>query len=228
VPASAPPPNTPPADGPEQPGEPQQPPYVPIRATAWSHRRVPRWAYLVLAGLLVIAVAVALVHKPSQSEQASDMSGFLQEVTADIQSCAGGVGESLTALREVESGQDSTSTDRSDAVIIAQAGAANCSPANNEEIDDLETYQVPESLDSFQLADVVTNLINWAAPDAQAVQTDVAQVLTASTPQARSQAQAALTRALSVLDQQRTAADSKMDAAIHALAMHASPPKLPG
>jgi hypothetical protein len=222
VPANTPPANTPPADNP------QQPPYVPIRASAWSHRRVPRWTYLVLAGLLVIAVAVALVHKPSQSERASDMSGFLQEVTADIQGCAGGVGESLTALREVESGQDSTTTDRSDAVIIAQAGAANCSPANNEEIDDLETYQVPESLDSFQLAGVVTSLINWAAPDAQTVQTDVAQVLTASTPQARSQAEAALTRALSVLDRQRAAADSKMNAAIHALAMHAAPPKLPG
>jgi hypothetical protein len=201
---------------------------VPIRASAWSHRRLPRWSYLVLAGLVVIAVAVALVHKPSQSERASDMSGFLQEVTADIQSCAGGVGESLTALHEVESGQDSTSSDRSDAVIIAQAGAANCSPANNEEIDDLENYQVPESLDGYQLAAAVTGLINWAAPDAQAVQSDVAQVLTARTPQARSQADAALTRALSVLNRQRTAADAKMNAAIHALAMHASPPRLPG
>jgi hypothetical protein len=219
--------NTPPADDPEQP-QGSQPPYVPIRASAWSHRRLPRWTYLVVAALVVIAVAVSLAHKPSQSERASDMNGFLQEVTTDIQSCAGGVGESLTALREVQSGQDSTSTDRSDAVIIAQAGAANCSPANNEQIDDLENYQVPESLDNFQLAGVVTGLINWAAPDAQAVQTDVAQVLTASTPQARSQAEAALAKALSVLDRQRAAADSKMNAAIHALAMHASPPNLPG
>src|SRR4029077_4240548 len=105
--------------------------------------------------LLAIAVAVALVHKPTQGEMASDLRGFLTAVTTDIESCAGGVGESLTALHEVQSGARSAA-DVSDGISVAQQGAANCAPANNEQIDDLENYQVPESLFSFQLKGVVT------------------------------------------------------------------------
>jgi hypothetical protein len=203
------------------------PPYVPIRSSAWPQRRIPRWIYLAVAALLVIAVAVALVHKPSRSEQATDLRGFLQDVTTDIESCAGGVGESLTALRDVQAGANSA-TDVSDGISVAQQGAANCSPALNEQIDDLENYQVTESLDSYQLVGVVTELVNWAAPDAERVMTDVANVLSARTALARSQAQAQLTAALAALDKQRTQADSVMDAAIKALAVHASPPRLPG
>ena len=191
-------------------------------------RRTPRWVFLVGAVLLAVAVAVALVHKPSQAERASDMRGLLQEVTADIQSCAGGVGESLTALRQVQAESPRSSTDVSDAISVAQLGAANCSPANNELIANLEGYQVPESLDSFGLKSAVTSLIDWAAPNAEQVQTDVAQVLTATTPQARDQAQAALTKALTALDRVRVKADGPMTAAIRALAMHASAPRLPG
>ena len=43
---------------------------------------------------------------------------------------------------------------------------------------------------------VVPGLVTWAAPDAEQVQTDVARLLSATTPQAKSQAQAALTQAL--------------------------------
>jgi hypothetical protein len=178
----------------------------------------------VLAG----AVAVALVHKPSQAERASDMRGLLQEVTADIQSCAGGVSESLTALHEVQAENPRSSSDVSDGISVAQQGAANCSPANNDLLVDLEGYQVPESLDSFGLKSAVTSLIAWAAPNAEQVQTDVAQVLSATTPQARDQAQAALSKALTALDKERIKADGPMTAAIHALAMHAAAPRLPG
>jgi hypothetical protein len=212
---------------PPDPDAPPQPPYVPIRSSAWPQRRFPRSAYIIAAALLGVAVAVALVHKPTRGEQASDMRGFLQEVTTDIESCAGGVSESLTALRAIQSGASRSATDVSDAVIIAQTGAANCSPANNEQIDDLENYQVPESLDSFHLGGVVTGLVNWADPDAANVQTDVASVLSARTPLARRQAQAALDKAVTVLTTQGTAADLTMRAAIRALAMHASPPHLP-
>jgi hypothetical protein len=187
-----------------------------------------RSAYLIAAALLGVAVAVALVHKPTQSERASDMRGFLQEVTSDIQSCAGGVGESLTALRQIQSGANASGTDVSDAVIIAQTGAANCSPANNEQIDDLENYQVPESLDGFRLVGAVSALVNWADPDAANVQNDVASLLTARTPAARANAQATLDKALRTLDRQRSAIYSSLDAAIRALAMHASAPRLPG
>ena len=191
-------------------------------------RRTPRWVFLAGAGLLIIAIAVALVHKPSQAERASDMRGLLQEVTTDIESCAGGVSETLTAVRQVQAEHPRSSTDVSDANIIAQQGAANCSPANNELIDDLENYQVPESLDSFGLKSAVTSLVAWAAPNAEQVETDLANVLAATTPQAKAAAQASLNRALAALDAERSKFDGPISKAIRALAMHASPPRLPG
>jgi hypothetical protein len=200
----------------------------PVRASGWPQRRIPRWAYLAAAVLLVISVAVGLAHKPSQAERASDLRGFLQVVTSDIESCAAGVGESLQALHLVQSGADDSAGDVSDGISVAQQGAANCAPANNEQIDDLENYQVSESLYSFRLAGVVTGLVNWAAPDAVRVQTDVANVLSAGAAPARSRAQAALTVALAALDRQRAAVDSVLDHAIRSLAVHESGPRLPG
>jgi hypothetical protein len=204
----------------------QKPPRV--RATGWPVRRTPRWVFLAGAGLLVVAVAVALVHKPSRAERASDMRGLLQEVSADIESCAGGVGESLTAMRLAQAENPRRSADVSDAINIAQQASANCSPANNELIDDLENYQVPESLDSFGLKAAVTSLVAWAAPNAEQVGTDVAGVLSATSTQGRGAAQAALRHALAALDAERSKVDGPMNTAIRALAMHASPPRLPG
>jgi hypothetical protein len=177
---------------------------------------------------LIAAVAVALVHRPSTAERASDMRGFLQEVNADIESCSGGVGESLTALHQVQAEHFSNSTDVSQGASVASQGAANCAPANNEEIDDLENYQVPESLDSFGLVGAVTDLVTWAAPDAERVQTDVANVLSSTTPAARSTAEADLSRDLSSLDAERAKIDAPIAKAIKSLRMHASPPTLAG
>jgi hypothetical protein len=199
-----------------------------VRASGWPVRRMPRWVILCFAGLLAVAVAVALVHKPSQAERATDLRGFLQDVTTDIESCAAGVGESLTALREVQGEHYSNATNISAGVSVAEQGAANCEPANNEQIDDLESYQVSESLDSFKLVGAVTALVTWAVPDAERVQTDVANVLSATTSQARSQAQVELTRALAVLDAQRKTVYGPINAAIKALAVHSAPPQLPG
>jgi hypothetical protein len=187
--------------------------------------RIPRWAYLAVVALLAIGVAVGLVHKPSRSERAADLAGVLQTMNADIESCAGGVGESLTALREINAG---ASRDVTDAVTVAGTGASNCSPANNELIDDLEGYEVPESLASFHLQGAVTGLISWAAPDAEQVQSEVAAVLTARSPQGRAAAQQALTRGLQRLDAQRAAAEKPIRTAISALAVRAAPPRLPG
>jgi hypothetical protein len=212
---------------PAVPTEPETP-YVPIRSTAWPQRRIPRWLYLAAAAFLVVAVAVALVHKPTQGEKAADLRGFLTEVTGDIESCAGGVGESLTALRLVQSGTSASATDVSDGFSVAQQGAANCEPATNEEIDNLENYQVPESLYSYKLPGVVTGLISWAAPDAERVQTAVANVLSARTSQARSQAEGQLTTALAALNKQRSEINSVLDAAIKDLNVHESGPRLPG
>lgn len=196
--------------------------------SGWPVRRTPRWVLLAIAAMVLVAVAVALVHKPSQAQRATDLRGFLREVTTDIESCAGGVGESLTALRQVESGQASNTTDVRDGISVAQQGAANCSPADNEQIDNLENYQVPQSLDSFGLAGSVSGLVSWAAPDAQRVQDDVAAMLRATTSQAKGQAHAALSRDLAALDAQRAKVDGPINRAIRALAVNAAPPRLPG
>jgi len=196
--------------------------------SGWPVRRTPRWVLLAIAALVGVGVAVSIVHKPSQAERATDLRGFLHEVTADIESCAGGVGESLTALRLVESGQASNPADVSDGISVAQQGSANCSPANNELIGNLESYQVPQSLYSFGLKDAVTGLVTWAAPDAQRVQDDVAAVLGATTSQAKSQAQAALSRDVAALDAQRAKVDGPINRAIRTLGLTAAPPRLPG
>lgn len=203
------------------------PPYVPIRKNSWPVRHTPRWLIAVGVVLVAGAVLVGLAHKPSTAQRASDMRGFLTEVKGDMESCAGGVGESLRALALVQAGHN-TSKDVGDTVSLAQQAGANCSPANNEEIDNLENYQVPESLDSFHLIGVVTNLINWAAPDAQDVMLDITRVLQARTPGARASAEAALTKARNKLDRLGAEVDSVMEHAIKSLAMTAKPePDLP-
>ena len=206
----------------------QEPQRARALPSGWPVRRTPRWLLAAIAVLVLVGVAVSLVHKPSQAQQASDLRGFLQEVNADIESCAGGVGESLTALRQVESGQASTVTDVRDGISVAQQGAANCSPATNEELDNLENYQVPQSLDSFGLTGAVSSLVSWAAPDAQRVQNDVAAVLGATSAPARSQAQATLSRDLATLDAQRAKVDAPISKAIKSTALAAAPPRLPG
>lgn len=201
------------------------PPYVPIRHTRWPARRTPRSVLLVGLALLVVAVLVGLTHRPSTAERAADLRGFLRNMNADIESCAGGVSESLTALQAIQSG---ASQDTPTAISIAEDGAANCSPANNELLDDLTQFQVTESLASFRLARVVSGLVTWAAPDAQQVQTDVANVLAARSPQARASASSALRQARAILDAKRAAVDSVIESASAALSAHAAPPPLPG
>jgi hypothetical protein len=200
------------------------PPYVPVRRTAWATRHTPRSVLLAIAVLAACAVLVGLVHKPSQSERASDLRGFLSDMNYDIESCAGGVSESLSALRQA----GNNAAEIQDTISIANQGASNCEPANNMQIDDLEQYQVTESLASFHLDGVVTGLVNWAAPDAVNVQSDVATMLSASTPAAKAKDAATLQQALRKLNAQRAAVDATLDHAIRALSAHASPPNLPG
>jgi hypothetical protein len=202
-----------------------QPPYVPIRRTAWPTRRSPRLLWVAGAVVLAIAVALALVHRPSQAERASDLRGFLQDMSTSIESCAGGVGESLTAMRGIESG---ASHDVADGAKVATDGATNCTLAYSMQIDDLTSYQVTQSLASFHLGSAVEGLVNWADPDAVNVQTDIANVIDARTPQARAQAQATLRGALAVLDAQRKTVDAVIEHAIASVGLHAAPPGLPG
>jgi hypothetical protein len=201
------------------------PPYVPIRHTRWPERKTPRW--LLLAGVVVLATAVlvGLVHRPSRSQRAGDVTQFLADMTTDIQSCAGGVRESFTAMHAINAG---TSHDLATAVHIARYGGANCSPANNELLDDLIQYQVTESLASFHLDNAVNGLLTWAFPYAQRVQYDVANVLSARNPAARTKAQAALQRDTRQLNAQRAAVDKIMMRAVTATSAKAALPVLPG
>jgi hypothetical protein len=200
------------------------PPYVPIRRSAWPTRKTPRWWFA--AGLLLLAAAVLVgiaVH-PSRSQRATDLNGFLADMKTDIQSCAGGVRESLTVLRAIEAG---TSHDVKTAVGVATYGAGNCSPANNMQLDDLVGYQVHESLSAFRLGRVVDGLVTWAFPDAQRVQGDVAAILRGHGA-ARDAATARLNADLRILDNQRAYLDRIMLAAIKATGATGRPPPLPG
>jgi hypothetical protein len=176
--------------------------------------------------LVVITVLAGLSRHPSNAQRAADLRRFLHDMTYDVQSCAGGVGEAMQAVRAIPAGR--TGPARATANAEARYGAANCSPANNELLDDLEQYQVTESLARFRLQRVVTGLVDWAAPDAQQVQTYAAQVLAARSVPARAHAAAALRAALARLDTQRSAVNSAIASASAALGAHAAPPPLPG
>jgi hypothetical protein len=204
------------------------PPYVPIRTGRWAPRqKTPRW--LLLAGALMVVgiVLVALVHKPSQVQRASDLKGFLSDVNTDIESCSAGVRESLNALHQVNAGANSAKNVQ-DTIAIARYGANNCSPANNEQLDDLTQYQVTESLAGFHLDTAVNDVITWAFPYAQRVQNDVANELGAHDAAKRQQYAAALQRDTNDLNRQRATIDKIMMKAITATGAKASPPPLAG
>ncbi|MGO9218208.1 MAG: hypothetical protein ACLP5E_10645 [Streptosporangiaceae bacterium] len=204
------------------------PPYVPIRTDRWApHQKAPRW--LLLVGVLIVVgiVLVALVHKPSQAQRAGDLKGFLTDVNTDIESCAGGVRESLSALQLINAGANSAKNVQ-DTVKIARYGATNCSPANNEQLDDLTQYQVNESLAGFHLDTAVNDVLTWAFPYAQRVQNDVANELGAHNAATRQQDAAALQRDTHDLNRERAAIDRLLTKAITATGAKASVLNLPG
>jgi hypothetical protein len=203
------------------------PPAWPGPRARWTDHRAPRLLLLGAALMLVVITVLAgLSRHPSSAQRASDLRRFLNDMNYDIQSCAAGVGEAMNSLRAVSAA--SAGPTRATAISEARYGAANCSPANNELLDDLAQYQVTESLASFRLQRVVTGLLDWAAPDAQQVQADAAQVMAASSAPGRSRAAAALRGALARLDAQRSAVDSVIASASATLGARAAPPPLPG
>jgi hypothetical protein len=198
---------------------------IPTRRSGWPVLRTPRW---MLAGAVVLVAGLTLAaipHHPSTSERASDLRGAVQEMNADIESCAGGVSESLYALQQIQSG---AAHDVKDAVTIATTGAANCSPANSMPMDDLVQYQPPSSLASFHLDVTVNDLVTWGFPDAQRVQTDVATILTARTPGTVQTATEQLHRDQRALDAERATIDGMINAASKSLSAGVAPPALPG
>lgn len=179
-----------------------QPPFVPLRHTGWATRRTPLWVFAAIIVLAAGGVLVSLSHKPTQAQRASDLTGYFNDVNAGIESCAGGARDSLTAFNRVEAGD---TAQYSAAVGILTYNAQNCSPANNQPLQDFTNYQVTESLARFPLDKADNDVITWAFPDAMNVQQDMLAVLRASTPAARAKAKATLSTALATMDAQRAA-----------------------
>ena len=197
---------------------------ISARPSGWPALRTPRW---MLAGGLVLVAGLTLAaipHHPSAAQRAADLRGMVHDLNIDIESCAGGVTDSTTALRAIQAGD---SQDIATAVKIARQAADNCDPANSMPMEDLVQYQVPESLASFHLQDVVVDLVAWGSPLAQRVQTDVATLVTARTPDAVARASGQLRRDQRALDVQRARIDRLIGVASTSLSAHVAPPPLP-
>ena len=151
------------------------------RPSGWPVLRTPKW--MLAAGVVLVAglTLAAIPHRPSTGQRAADLRGMVHDLNVDIESCAGGVNDSITALRAIQSG---ASHDVKTAVVIANTAAANCSPANSMPMEDLVQYQAPESLASFHVQTAVNDLVTWGFPLAQRVQVDVATLVSAKTPTA--------------------------------------------
>ena len=198
---------------------------ISARASGWPVLRTPRW---MLAGGLVLVAGLTLAaipHHPSTAQRAADLRAMVHDLNTDIESCAGGVTDSITALRAIQAGD---SQDVATAVKIARQAADNCDPANSMPMEDLVQYQAPESLASFHLQDVVTDLVAWGSPLAQRVQTDVATLVTARKPDAAARASGQLRRDQRALDAQRARIDRLIGTASTSLSAHVAPPPLPG
>lgn len=202
-----------------------EPPFVPLRRTGWASRRTPWWVF---AAIVVLAGGVALVslsHRPSQAQRAGDLAAYFRDVNAGIESCAGGMRDSMQAYDKVLAGDKA---DYSTAVGMLAYSAQNCSPANNQPLQDFTSYQVTESLARFPLDKADNDVVTWAFPDAMNAQQDMLAVLRASTPAARARAKAALSAALATLDAQRSAIYATWRAAERAAGVTTPLPYLPG
>jgi len=206
--------------GPAAPGRPR----VSSRPSGWPVLRTPKWMLAGAAVLVAGLTLAAIPHRPSTAERATDLRGMVHDLNIDIESCAGGVNDSITALRAIQSG---TSHDVKTAIEIANTAAANCSPANSMPMEDLVQYQAPGSLASFHLQKAVDDLVTWGFPLAQRVQTDVATIVSAKTPAAAQRASAQLRRDQQALDAERALIDRLITTASTSLSAHVSPPSLP-
>jgi hypothetical protein len=200
-----------------------EPPFVPLRHTGWASHRTPLWVFGTIIVLAVGVVLVSLSHRPSQGQRASDLTGYFTDVNAGIESCAGGMRDSLTAMHNVEAGD---TANYSTAVGILTYNAQNCSPANNEPLSDFAGYQVTESLAQYPLDTADNDIVTWAF-DAQQAQTDMLAVLEAATPAAKAQANATLQAAIRGLDAQKATIDAIWTSAEKGVGSTAALPYLP-
>jgi hypothetical protein len=179
-----------------------EPPFVPLRHSGWATRRTPLWVFAAIIVLIAGGIVVSLSHKPSTSQRVSDLTGYFNDVNTGIESCAGGVRDSMTAYRNVLNGDKAN---LSAAVGILAYNAQNCLAVNNEPLSDFASYQVTESLAQFPLDTADNDVLTWAFPDALNAQQDMLAVLQARTPAARAKDEATLNTALAVMNKQRSA-----------------------
>jgi hypothetical protein len=200
-----------------------EPPFVPLRHRGWATKRTPWWVFAVLAVIVVVGVLVSLSVKPSTSQRASDMAGYLKDVKGGIGSCAAGLQESESAYGQLLSGK---AVLNKNAESVFSYGESNCTVEGNEALNDFVNYQVTESLSSFNLDTADNDVITWSF-DATTAQTDMLAVLKASTPAARASAQVTLNAALLTLDDQRAVIDKIWTAAKTATGASEPLPDLP-
>jgi hypothetical protein len=200
-----------------------EPPFVPLRHSGWATRRTPLWIFAVLAVAAIGVILVALSHRPSQSQRASDLAGYFGGVQAGIGSCAAGLHDSENAYGQVLGGK---AVLNKNAESVFTYGANNCTLASNQALTDFGSYQVTESLASFKLDTADDDVITWSF-DSTAVQTDMLAALKATTPAAKTSAQAKLAADLATLDKRRAAIDTIWTAAKNATGATAAFPSLP-
>ena len=200
-----------------------EPPFVPLRHSGWATRRTPLWVFAFLAVAAIGVILVALSHRPSQSQRASDLAGYFGGVKAGIGSCAAGLHDSENAYGQVLVGKAALNKN---AESVFTYGGSNCTLASNQALTDFANYQVTESLASFNLDTADNDVITWSF-DSTAVQTDMLAALKATSPAAKASAQAKLTADLAALDKQRAAIDTIWTAAKNATGATAAFPGLP-
>jgi hypothetical protein len=204
----------------------QTPSRVPASRTGWPVLRTPKWmlaAAVLLVGGMVLA---AWPTHPSTAQRAADLRAMVHDLTVDIQSCAAGVTDSMTALHAI---QDGSSTDVPTAESIVNDAVNNCSPVNNTQMEDLIEYAPPESLAAYHLAAAVQELWTWATPLAQQVQADIGALIAAQSrgPAAIAAATTRLHADQHALDAERAKIDSLVTTASRALHANVQPPPLP-
>jgi hypothetical protein len=199
------------------------PPLAPLRHGGWATRRTPLWVFAALAVAAAGVFLVSLSHKPSPSQRASDLRSYFGDVSTGIGSCAAGLQGSESAYDQVLGGD--TAQAKTAAAIFGYGGS-NCTVASNEALNDFANYQVTESLASLNLDTADNDVLTWSF-DSTAVQADMAAVLKAATPAARTSAQATLGSALGRLDAERTTIDAIWNAAKKGTGSGAALPRLP-
>jgi hypothetical protein len=136
-----------------------EPPFVPLRRSGWATKRTPRWVFAFLAVAAIGIFLVSLSHKPSMTQRASDLTGYFGDVKAGIGSCAAGLRDSENAYGQLLGG-DTAHAKTAESVFTY--GGSNCTLASNQALTDFASYQVTESLASYNLDTADNDVITWS------------------------------------------------------------------